>query len=444
MMRKLIPLLFLILLLIEAIALADYSIERIDPIGSDLGINANFGQFRSRSGYRAHDGIDYKTRDSRGNTFRNVYAVSSGTAHPHFANDSGWGRYVVVDHGTYQTRYAHLDSINVTEGQYVTTATILGISGATHGGYIPGMGPHLHFGLGTPNVDTINTLNPILAGLKQPLYGQLNIIEDPTDYRKVKLLGTGSDETFEGENEPLQVAQPGKATLAVIQAYHRSNNLDSNPYRVEFEVESITDKSWPKQTKVIEFDTMQHILTSFESYYCFYKPYVTHYSSSEDYADYYFIKFYPTAGIYKITARIYSCYRDDSGFHLSEPETVTRTITVGLVGVDFNAAGYSYAWLPDDLANRGIMLASTPTPVGAAGVRAAAVGAPAVPEIFYAFANNNVITTNLLDVDPNLQQKALIEARCTPEANWLVEIKNSSGVNRHQASGIRDRGMSTA
>jgi len=424
--------LIIIVLSVCRASYAEYSLERQYPVAVDNGINANFGQFRSRTGtYKAHDGIDYRAGVG---TF--VYPVSTGTARIHLANDSAWGRYVIVEHtGGFKTRYAHLNEIYVTDGQVITTTTTtLGASGSTEGGLIPGMGPHLHFGLGSPDVLPANTKNPIVEGLKQPSYGELKIIEDPMDWRKIKLLGTGTDETFDGENEPLQAVRPGKATLAVIEAYQRDNKY-FNPYKIEFEVENTSNSSWPKQTKVIEFDTMQHILASFESYYCFSKPYVTYCSSEASYADYYFIKFYPTAGVYKITAKIYSCYRDGpgaSGFHLTTPSIadgtlIERYVTVGMNTVDFIDNRYSYAWLPDDLANRGVMLASVPTLARTAGVSASTVTPLAIPEVFYAFANNNVITSNLLDVDPNLQQKALIESRSTPEANWLVEIKNESG-----------------
>jgi len=430
-MRKsvlLITVLAILLMVANSVSVAteyDLTLTRPCPLQVNRGITANFGQFRSKTeSYKIHDGIDYRTRDIRGST-KEVYPIEDGVYSIHPDDDNGFGKYVIVTHTqgrkTFQTRYAHLSQISVEAGTKADVNRSLGLSGNTDGNKGKSTGPHLHFGLGIPDVSYNNTVNPILAGLKQSEYGKLEIRED----FGIKLLATGIDGTFDETNEVVEIPEPDKPIRAVIEAYHKTNGFPSNPYKVEFEVEKIAGASWPKQAKTIVFDTMQHIMSSLESNYCFSKPFVTLPFTMKGY---YFIKFYPTAGIYKITARIYSCYRDDSGFHLSEPETVTRTITVGLVGVDFNATGYSYAWLPDDLANRGIMLASTPTPVGAAGVRAAAVGATAVPEIFYAFANNNVITTNLLDVDPNLQQKALIEARCTPEANWLVEIKNSSGV----------------
>ena len=425
-------LIIIILLFVSSISYAEYNLDRQYPVAVDNGINADYGQFRNRTGtYKAHDGIDY-----RAGIGTPIYPISSGTAHIHPADDSGWGRYVIVYHGGgFETRYAHLNSISVTEGQPVTTATILGVTGKTNGGTNPKMGPHLHFGLGEPDVATNKTQNPILAGLKQPFYGELNIIEDGISGQKINLLGTGTDGTFAGENDRYQIIKPGDPVRAAIKACHRSNRLDSNPYKIIFEVENVTDPSWPKQTKEIEFDDMTNILANFDTdekgYYYFAKPFVTYYSSETNYADYYFVKFYPTAGRYKIIAKIYSCYRDgpgDSGFHLSDPEVAEREITVGLNGTDLDwyDPNISVAWLPAHIAGEGRMAAA----VKPGGVKVASTDEG--PEIFYAFANNNIITTNLLSVDPNLQQKALIETRSTPEANWLVQIKNASG-------GIMDR-----
>ena len=53
-----------------------------------------------------------------------------------------WGYYVLIYHnGTYSTRYAHLSSVAVSTGQYVTAGTIIGYEGDTGNAY----GPHLHF-----------------------------------------------------------------------------------------------------------------------------------------------------------------------------------------------------------------------------------------------------------------------------------------------------------
>lgn len=53
-----------------------------------------------------------------------------------------WGYYVLIYHnGTYTTRYAHLSSLTVSTGQYVTKGQTIGYEGSTGNS----TGPHLHF-----------------------------------------------------------------------------------------------------------------------------------------------------------------------------------------------------------------------------------------------------------------------------------------------------------
>ncbi|MFA6169147.1 MAG: M23 family metallopeptidase [Candidatus Margulisiibacteriota bacterium] len=404
---------------------AEFSLERETPLAINKRTNANFGEFRSRTGtYKIHDGIDFKAK-----TGVNVYPVAAGTARIFPANTDAWGKYVVVEHPDgYRTRYAHLDSINVEANAAVTTSTVLGVSGSTEGGKISGMKPHLHFSLGITSVLPTDTVNPIFAGLKQSSYGVLSFVTDLVSERRIRLLGTGVDRTFDGENEIIDVPEPNKPVRAIVEAYLTENSLGSNPYQIEFEIEKFNDASWTKQTKTIVFDTMTNILNNFGEYYCFSRPYVT-----RQYTDpgYYFVKFYPTAGRYKITVKIYASYRDDFGFHLTTPSVtkgtiIERYITVGMNMVDYVDHEYSYAWLPDDIAgDKGVMLASTSFSHG--GVAAAAVGDTGPPEIFYVFANNSIITNNLIDIDPNLQQKALIEARARGNVDWTIQVFNETG-----------------
>lgn len=55
---------------------------------------------------------------------------------------SGYGNYVVVDHGGgVTTLYAHLSTVSVSKGQTVSQGTVLGITGSTGAS----TGPHLHY-----------------------------------------------------------------------------------------------------------------------------------------------------------------------------------------------------------------------------------------------------------------------------------------------------------
>ena len=63
-----------------------------------------------------------------------------------------YGQHVIVDHGDYQTLYAHLSKINVAFDQEVDTETVLGEIGSTG----RSTGPHLHLEIREGN----KTINP--------------------------------------------------------------------------------------------------------------------------------------------------------------------------------------------------------------------------------------------------------------------------------------------
>ena len=57
-------------------------------------------------------------------------------------SDGGYGRQVVIDHGFgYKTRYAHMSSISVTEGERVKRGQEVGKMGSTG----RSTGTHLHY-----------------------------------------------------------------------------------------------------------------------------------------------------------------------------------------------------------------------------------------------------------------------------------------------------------
>ena len=113
------------------------------------------------SGY--HQGIDMVGLDNK-----NVYAIGNGivsyAAWENVSNTKqGFGRYVsvkydVTSNGFKKVFFAHLNSINVSNGQNVTNSTILGVMGST--GF--STGPHTHIEIREYNASgkLIKILNP--------------------------------------------------------------------------------------------------------------------------------------------------------------------------------------------------------------------------------------------------------------------------------------------
>jgi len=99
----------------------------------------------SKYGYRT-DPIDGKRRMHRGQDFAvnlNTPVLATGDGVVTKAQyDSGWGRYVKIDHGYgYETIYAHLYKINVKKGQKIKRGDVIGKSG--NSGRAAGF--HLHY-----------------------------------------------------------------------------------------------------------------------------------------------------------------------------------------------------------------------------------------------------------------------------------------------------------
>lgn len=88
----------------------------------------------------------------------NVYATGIGTVVEAGYNNSGFGNYVVIDHGYgLQSIYGHLSKIQVAKGDMVKRGQLLGLSGSSG----TSSGPHLHYQInkyGSP-VDAINFFN---------------------------------------------------------------------------------------------------------------------------------------------------------------------------------------------------------------------------------------------------------------------------------------------
>lgn len=86
--------------------------------------------------YWWHNGIDLKAEIGTP-----AFAVAGGTVKVAKNNESGYGLYIVLDHGSYGTLYAHLSKYLVIDGQTVKAGDLIGYTGES--GAVAA--PHLHF-----------------------------------------------------------------------------------------------------------------------------------------------------------------------------------------------------------------------------------------------------------------------------------------------------------
>lgn len=106
-------------------------------------------------GYYGHEGIDITAYYGAP-----IYAGASGTVTWAGQDNSGFGKYIIIDHGNgYQTLYGHCSALYVTTGQKVTQGEFIAALGST--GWVTG--PHLHFEVhyGTEKLNPIDYLEKI-------------------------------------------------------------------------------------------------------------------------------------------------------------------------------------------------------------------------------------------------------------------------------------------
>ena len=91
-----------------------------------------------------HQGIDYGAIDT-GALGDIVMAADDGIVKVSRwqYNHQGFGRYIIIEHSTYCTLYAHLNSFNVKNGQTVSKGQTIGYMGTSGNS----TGVHLHFGV---------------------------------------------------------------------------------------------------------------------------------------------------------------------------------------------------------------------------------------------------------------------------------------------------------
>lgn len=139
----------------EEIAATDAEIKRIIAANaSDAGSEYVGGQFMwpvpgfykvscAYMGYPGHSGMDITGTYSGQISGAEIKAAGNGTVIAVVKGYTGYGHYVIVDHGGgYTTLYAHASSLVVSKGdQVVAGVTTLGYVGSTG----DSTGPHLHF-----------------------------------------------------------------------------------------------------------------------------------------------------------------------------------------------------------------------------------------------------------------------------------------------------------
>ena len=131
----------------------------IDPVNGKGRVTSSFGMRDkpTRGASSTHEGIDIGVPSDTP-----VYAAAAGTI-VNAGIMQGYGGVVIIDHGTFKTKYGHLRSWNVYQGQKVEQGTKIGNSG---GGRMDpnrgtSTGPHLHFELLNDQDVAVNPLNYI-------------------------------------------------------------------------------------------------------------------------------------------------------------------------------------------------------------------------------------------------------------------------------------------
>lgn len=128
---------------------------RIDYLPlNELYVTSPFG-LRNYKNMKWHNGIDLRAKIGTA-----VYAVSDGIVKVAKINagdiNTGYGKYVVVEHNDFCSLYAHLDFYIVKVGQKVKAGQLIGYSGNTG----DSEGPHLHFEIRLGNYDLFWTKCP--------------------------------------------------------------------------------------------------------------------------------------------------------------------------------------------------------------------------------------------------------------------------------------------
>lgn len=110
------------------------------PVPCSTRVTSRYGNrsdpFTGQTKY--HSGIDI---DGFGNDGAPIVAAASGVVVTAASDPSGYGNYIIINHGDTSTVYAHMSGFAVSTGDYVSQGQTIGYLGATG----RATGTHLHF-----------------------------------------------------------------------------------------------------------------------------------------------------------------------------------------------------------------------------------------------------------------------------------------------------------
>jgi hypothetical protein len=154
-----------------------------------------------------------------------IYAAVAGIVELSSLVDAhGYGRHVIIGHGTFKTLYAHLSKVNVTDGSILGAGSVIGAMGGDpkDADKVDGAstGPHLHFEVILPNqpkTDFIKTfagytVDPfpyLLQRFAAPAV-KIGTVKEPQGVRVRISAGTGTKDTIigaVGKNEKIEIAE---------------------------------------------------------------------------------------------------------------------------------------------------------------------------------------------------------------------------------------------
>ena len=203
-------------------------LERLDLLSKRSTVSMPLQRFylTSRFGYRKdplgqgtrfHDGVDLRC------SYEPVYAMLPGVVTKVQHGNTGYGNYVVLNHGNIECLYGHLSDIGVSVGEAVQAGDVVAISGNTG----RSTGPHLHVkmtykGQRVDPLVFIDYINGYINQLQSQIYGV-----DGATYLNV----VNSDLTIENLIAAMQYYGLHHQSIVLAQALLETGYLSSSVCR---------------------------------------------------------------------------------------------------------------------------------------------------------------------------------------------------------------------